>query len=454
MGCSTQGRESLRVLVRGWYRAHACARDLAEAEELAEEVRDICGQVALEEALLSQSGRGTYRGSSVTCVCGGRARFVSYRRRWIKAVAGEVRLERAYYHCGRCGRGQSPWDREQGLNGLVWTPRTKALVSQSCGRLPYRETVELLGEAGVLHLEESSAEEIVLEVGGRLRAAEAAEEKQVREATQQALAVRLHVSEEEPVREQHLDVRPVCGERLYATLDAAKAHIDGEWHDVKVGAVYTVSADAEGVDTLAERTYVASQRTSEEFGWQLRTRAVLWNADAYPEKVVVADGAEYNWKVAETHFPEAVQVLDFFHAAEHVHSLARNLYRQDDPKEKMRGERWAKDAVHSLKEDGPARLLRSLKRRKPGSASAREALRLELGYFGRNRHRMDYPGFRRKGMMIGSGPVEAGCKVVVGGRMKQSGMRWSSHGADSILAVRTALLSHDYKRIQQCARAA
>src|ERR1051325_4234513 len=246
MSCSLEAADNLRELVRGWVRAHGKASSVADAESMAEEVRSLCGQVALEETIGDMSGKPTYRGTSVVCSCGSRARFVSYRRRWIKTLSGETQLSRAYYHCASCPcaschRGQAPWDAEQGLNGLVWTPRTKALVSQMCARLPYREAVELLGEAGVIRLEESSAEEIVLEVGSRLRAAEEAEEAEeakVRKSVQAPLAGRPQAFPQVPEDAKIEPERPVRGQRLYVrlyvSLDAAKAHIDGEWHDVKV----------------------------------------------------------------------------------------------------------------------------------------------------------------------------------------------------------------------------
>ena len=81
------------------------------------------------------------------------------------------------------------------------------------------------------------------------------------------------------------------------------------------------------------------------------------------------------------------------------------------------------------------------------------ALRKETAYFRKNRKRMNYPAFRSKGMMIGSGPIEAGCKVVVGQRMKQAGMRWVHQGAENMLAIRTTVLNREYKTIDAIARA-
>jgi hypothetical protein len=91
---------------------------------------------------------------------------------------------------------------------------------------------------------------------------------------------------------------------------------------------------------------------------------------------------------------------------------------------------------------------------KPKTDEQREAVRPETGYFTRNKQRMQYQEFRRQGMMIGSGPVEAGCKIVVGQRLRGAGMRWSGKGADTCLAVRTALLSNQPQLVTQAAKAA
>jgi hypothetical protein len=129
------------------------------------------------------------------------------------------------------------------------------------------------------------------------------------------------------------------------------------------------------------------------------------------------------------------------------------LYREGDPK----GRRWAREHCEKLRNKGPGVFIRAMKRRKARDERQREALRLEWGYpeldSGYRKH-MNYPAYRAKGMMIGSGPVESACKVIVGQRLKQAGMRWTRGGADVVLAVRTALLSGELSRIENAARAA
>ncbi len=238
--------------------------------------------------------------------------------------------------------------------------------------------------------------------------------------------------------------------RLYIGMDAAKAHIGGSWHDVKVASLYEAEAHADGADRAVKIEYAAAQEVSDRFGWRVYAHARARGLERFAERVVIGDGAEFIWNQAAIHFPGATEIVDYWHAAEHIWSLSRALYGPENPK----GKRWAEDRVRSLKADGLGPLLRALKRRKATTAEAKEALRLERGYFGKNRTRMNYPAYLARGMMIGSGPVEAGCKSVVGQRLKQTGMRWSTQGADCMLAVRTCVLNERHQYLSEMARAA
>lgn len=438
MTVSTDALDSLRILMTTWTLEHIGATSLAEVEAIrpvgdaADAVRRTCGQVVAEVALKHVTGKKTYQGTSMTCSCGGDARFVGYRPRWVKTVAGEARIERAYYHCGSCGTGHLPWDLQEGLDAQVWSPKLKALVAEVCAHLTYGVGVSLLERLGCARLEESSAEEIVCAVGTRLR-----QDEDRNSALYEGLPEDVFPSQERKGR-------------LYIGIDAAKAHIDGGWHDVKVATLYEGLPDSVGRDHPDGVEYCAAQEGSDGFGKRTYAQARGRGLARFSECVVIGDGAEFIWNQATLHFPRATQVVDFWHASEHIWSLSRSLYGEGS----AQGKRWAQERVRSLKEDGPTPLLRALKRRKPTTVAGKEAVRLERGYFSKHRKRMNYPAYRSRGMMIGSGPVEAGCKTVVCQRMKQAGMRWSGPGSDAMLAVRTAVLSQQISRIEQFARAA
>jgi hypothetical protein len=444
-----------------WWETHVGDLDLDAAEPLALALSRAVAQALLQAALSRGTGRATYEGASRPCSqCGAPARFVSYRSRWLRTLCGDQRVERAYYHCAPCHSGELPWDQEAGLNERIFSPALKALVVECCGRLTHREVEELFQRVLGLPLEESSQQELVEEVGTRLREAEALQIE--------ACFERLEPVPPEAPEDLDGSVPPEPLTRLYVAMDAAKAHIDGAWHDVKCAVLYpgepptppapsapsasspAAPAAPAAWDRAGPKRYVARREEAAMFGRRTYVAAQLAGLERAREVVVLGDGAEWIWNLAAEHFHGATEILDYYHAAEHIWKLVPVLYGEGS----SAGKRWAEGRCRELKSHGPAGLLRALKRRKPRSEAAREALRLAQGYFRTHRLRMDYPGFRQRGLMIGSGPVEAACKVIVGQRLKGAGMRWSEPGADHMLAVRTAVLNGQYAKLARYARAA
>lgn len=413
-----------------WARQHVRAGSVEEAEEAAMEIGQAVGQ-AVGEALMGETAEGSYEGCSRACGCGRRAKFVGYRAKYLVTLVGVVRVSRPYYHCRHCGRGQLPWDVAQGLGERCYTPRVKAVVAEVAARLTYGETVELLGRLTPLRLEESAAEWLVAEVGGRVRQ---------REAEQMSAYVNGRV----PLPEGP------AAERLYVTMDGSYAHVDGDWSEVRTGAVYEGAPGKEGVDTSGPKRYVSAREKPESFGERLYVVAAQAGVHRAREKVVIGDGAPWIWKLADHHYPGATEIVDYWHACQHIHEFAQRRYGEASEA----GKRWARDHCQRLREKGPLRLIRALKRMPPRSAEEAELLRTELGFFRRNVQRMQYPRFRQRGLMIGSGPAEAACKLVVAQRLKRPGMRWKHDGADHILALRCLVLNQQYDNIRICAKAA
>jgi hypothetical protein len=244
---STLDLSDLRRMVAEWWQGNVRVDTLEQAEEVALAISRELGQSMLEAGVSATASRASYQGAHRGCACGGRARFVGYRQRWLQTLCGEVRVSRAYYHCLTCRTGQLPWDRAQGLNERLWSPAVKALAVGVGARLPYRETAGLLERLLGYALEESSLQELVQEIGERLRAEDAA-------------AITRHFEAGEPVQ---TDARP---ERLYVSMDAAKAHTHGAWHDVKVGALYTGQPGADRLDEAREQRYEAAEEGCEAFG--------------------------------------------------------------------------------------------------------------------------------------------------------------------------------------------
>jgi hypothetical protein len=428
---STTAVEDLLERVRAWCGEHLQVTSVEEAEQFAVAVARQVGQVIVSAGVQQTAGKESYEGCSVPCTCGRRAKFLDYRLRWVATLAGAVPVRRAYYYCRHCHQGQSPWDRRQGLTRRQWTPGTKSLVAHCCGRMPFAEAVELLALTTGLQVEVYSAEQIVAEVGEQLRTMQAEEQAQA-------------LAGEAPERPGP------PAPRLYVGFDGTSGHIDRAWHEIKTGVIYAGTPDAEGLDEATDCHYLAAQETAELFGARVYAAAARRGVEQAGELVVIGDGAEWIWNLAAHHYPGATQIVDYWHACEHIWELRKVLYAADSEA----GDRWAHEHCRRLKEAGPTSLLRALHRLQPTSAEAQEAVRTERGYFARHRRRMQYPEFRARGMMIGSGPVEAACKVVVGHRLKRAGMRWTQAGADAVLAVRCALLNHQPELLETAARLA
>ncbi|MGC9197918.1 MAG: hypothetical protein ACP5E5_03140 [Acidobacteriaceae bacterium] len=133
------------------------------------------------------------------------------------------------------------------------------------------------------------------------------------------------------------------------------------------------------------------------------------------------------------HSPGAIQIVDLYHARQHLWELVRKLYPNDTAKQKV----WMNQHQRHLLEQGKIEaLVLALRSMDATHPEVIEKIRVEANYFERNAERMRYPKFRRLHLFVGSGVIEAGCKTVIGSRLKQSGMFWIIRGANAIVALR------------------
>jgi len=218
--------------------------------------------------------------------------------------------------------------------------------------------------------------------------------------------------------------------------------VTGEAHtrEVKLGCVFTQTAvDEKGrpVRDEAATTYVGAIEAAVDFGWRLYGEAERRGLRRAAQVIVIGDGAPWVWGIAGEHFPKAIEIVDLYHAREHLANLSKLVYGVVSAKAKQ----WTTARLAQLDEGDVESLLVSLRRLRPTAAQTQEAVRQTIGYFDSNRQRMRYAEFRRQELFVGSGVIEAGCKTIVGYRLKQSGMRWSLRGANAIIALRCAQLS-------------
>jgi hypothetical protein len=224
--------------------------------------------------------------------------------------------------------------------------------------------------------------------------------------------------------------------------------------EVKLGCVFTQTTwDKQGYPLRApdSTTYTGAIETAEEFGRRLYREAWKRGWSRAQKQVVMGDGAEWIWNLVAEHFPEAIQIVDLYHARQHLWELARRLYPNDEGKQKA----WMKLHQKRLLDRGRIEklvgALRAIRSRNP---EVTEKIRAEADYFERNAERMRYPKFRRQHLFVGSGVIEAGCKTVVASRLKRSGMFWTVRGANAILALRCSLLNGRFEDYWEGRRAA
>jgi hypothetical protein len=211
--------------------------------------------------------------------------------------------------------------------------------------------------------------------------------------------------------------------------------------EAKVGCVFTqTQTDQKGkpVRDCGSASFVAAIEAAGPFGWRLYEEAVRRGLFQAKRVVVLGDGAEWVKNTAQTHFCNAQFIIDYYHASEHVGELCRALLDRNPELAKNCRERWTdylwEGKVDTLVQEATALL--------PRDPDAKKDARTQIGYFRRNMEHMRYDKFREQDMFIGSGVVEAACRHLVGVRLKQSGMEWTERGANSILALRSVVLSN------------
>jgi hypothetical protein len=233
-------------------------------------------------------------------------------------------------------------------------------------------------------------------------------------------------------------------------LDGLPAHT----REAKLGCVFTQTKwNQEGfaIRDPQSTSYTGAIETAEQFGKRLYVEAWKRGWSRAEKKVVIGDGAEWIWNIVKDHFPGAIQIVDLFHARQHLWDLARLLYPTDIKRRNawigLHQKRW-------LDKGQIAKLVASLRSIQPSDADLANKIRIEADYFTTNAARMNYPKFRKQHLFVGSGVIEAGCKTVIGHRLKQSGMFWTVAGANSVLALRCSHLNGRFEDYWESRRAA
>jgi len=378
---------------------------------------------------------------TVACACGEPARYREQRCKSVLTAVGRAQVIRPYYLCAHCHAGQFPADVELDIENTEFSPgvrRMQAAVGQQAPFDQGRQQLQLL--AG-LEVTAKSVERIAETIGEDI-----AEREQVE--IQRAVQLDLPMVIGKPIPILYIEMDGTGVPVVKKETVGRKGKTPGQpahTREVKLGCVFTQTTwDKEGyaIRDPGSTTYTGAIETAQEFGKRLYLEA--WNRgwSRAEKKVVLGDGAEWIWNLAEQHFPGAIQIVDLYHARQHLWTVARLLHPNNTSQQKV----WLKPLQKRLLDKGKTeKLVLSLRSLASTNPVLAEKICAEADYFQTNTNRMRYPQFRKQHLFVGSGVIEAGCKTVVGSRLKQSGMFWTVRAANSILALRCTHLNDRFE---------
>jgi hypothetical protein len=343
----------------------------------------------------------------------------------VDCIFGAFVLARDYYHHPGKHIGHYPADAALGIEGGKTPALLRLVCLEGADEASYQKAEEHLRETGGIDISARQIQRTVQRIG------DGAQQWQGREAFKPLPECKpapiFYVSADAtglPMRKEELEGRK--GKQPDGTAKTRAVYL---------GCVFTQHRrDEKGhpVRDYEATTYVSGLEGIEQFGPRLRQEAIRRNMGQAGRVVLLVDGALGLENMGQFNFPGATQIVDFWHGADHAGKVVEALLgSKEHPQYQRQRSRW----VRRLLGNGVENLIKEARQQCAGKANE-QAVEDQLDYFVHNVPRMQYRTFRREGLFIGSGVIEAGCKTVIGSRCKQSGMFWGKPGAQNVLALR------------------
>jgi hypothetical protein len=403
------------------------------------------GSVMLE-GLLNADGGG-YQGRKISGDNGREYQFVGYLNKGVLTVLGEVQIKRAYYYDPVSKEGWFPKDKVLDIEGTTFSPGVRRMTSRVGAYRPFGLGHEDIKEMAGIDVTAKEIERISHKLGKEA-------EKFMSGEAIAALSDKVIPIKVVPKMYIGIDGTgvPVVKAALINTQGKAEDGI-AKTKEVKLGCVFTqTTVDKEGrpVRDEGSTSYVGAIETAEDFARRIYGEAKRRGLDRAQTVIILGDGAIWIWNIADECFPWAIQIVDLYHASEYYWKVARAVLG-NNPKKMTH---WAEKRRKELNGGDVNGVIQAIQRLSPSTEQEKEICKKAIVYFQKNKERMRYDEFRRQGLFIGSGVVEAGCRTVIGQRLKQSGMHWTIEGANSIIALRCCYLSNrweDFWEDRSCA---
>jgi len=350
------------------------------------------------------------------------------RTRTVMTLFGPVDLTRS-----RTEDGRYPLDEDLGLEGRHgWTAGVQEVVSLLSCECPFQTVSDLIERVLGFTISPPRVQEVAERAGQRACEPEGPAEG--------------------------APVGSASGKTLVIASDGCQAPQRDGWHEVKVATLYANESRVRTAGTrgkVLEKEYLASLENAEGFGRRLWDCAQRWEVQRARRVVVMGDGAPWIWNLADEHFPGAVEIVDFYHAVEHLWATGEALWGDRQTSAATRG--WVRHQRRLLRRGRVDLVLAAIERgrQRPGLSSERQTVvRRNLDYFQTNGPRMQYHRYRRWRLPIGTGAVEGSCKFVVQSRFKRPGSRWSAQGLAQMLALKLMRLNRRWDALWPHLRAA
>ena len=399
-----------------------------------EELQEI-GRRSLEIALTSSDKQQP----STPCTCGEEAIYRFRRHAKTITVFGQVQYKRSYYSCS-CGKGVAPLDRQMQIEPGQLSRGVVPLLALLGIQTSFGEAKKLAKQLLLLDISDNSIRKATKAMGTARNRIEVQMKKE--SCSPAFLMQRERIEKDAPTR-------------LYGSMDGVLIPVDNDYYELKIGSWYTVDpipkrqwpsrykqrvGQLEALKATEIEYYSDTSRAPEFSGlvWGTGCRRL---ADRAKELVFVADGAKWIWNIVDENFPNAVQILDWYHAVEYLTPIARSLLSKEEEQEK-----WLVEMKTHLWFSRTKTVIDACLALGQNPTVSKVALEAAT-YYSNNLNRMDYVEFRNQGYLIGSGTIESGCKQIGTMRMKRSGAQWTENGANLVAKARAAWLSDQWESL-------
>lgn len=425
MDFSTKAIEGISKLVEEEIGELIQAGEIADIQTLEQSMREILhriGQRAYGKVLDREDKKLE---TKIECECGRRAIRISKREAKVMTVFGRVSYSRSYYGCPGCGEKQHYLDKKWGIKPGEVSPVLGKLLAIAGVDIAFERARRSVQEYLLVDVSDNTIRKQTQQIGQK-------------QAQQEAEWVK--DSQDEGWLQERERAIKTAPERLYGSLDGAQVPIGDEWRELKSLSWYRVdTVYGQKEQKAQEISYHCEIAPAQEFGRLFWATGIRRYADKAKELIFVCDGAIWIWNLISHYFPDAVQIVDWYHACEYFTPIADAVFSDEN----LRKE-WLKQIKEQLWNGNIQKVILACQQFSC-HRQAQEAVHRAITYFTNNQHRMDYAEYRKKGYWIGSRTVESACKQIATARLKISGARWTISGAIATAKARAAWLSdNDY----------